>query len=402
MSFRYKKKSTFKWQINASAVGKLIGAFWLKNESPKDAYKYQMEELAKTWKLNTERMPRFGVTPSTTIRHELKKRKKLHTTEESVKNSITPKMKTYVEKAIHCEVDQTRVIQNIEQAAKKEAESMSIKASDANITASKDAEIAIKKKIKLVNTVIMKNYIKKDSGIKKTKLNGFFFTNKDEIKIYNKISNKKARLSSISEAQQLNWVLPSLVDEIKKEALQAEKKAQQSKQIAKQTSEKAIEKKEIANNIKKVVTEEIQTSRGQLRENEDLIKVQKKTPTIKRDSKARFLSIRGEPYSGFVIGFIDGFDPQQRKVIELKHRCRGLFKELRPYEKVQCFVYMKMCNVKRAVLIETFESEQMEHEIEWDERFWNKILRDLTLVVQRLYQIEQDESFRNIIIEKLI
>jgi uncharacterized protein YutD len=402
MSFRYKKKSTFKWQINASAVGKLIGAFWLKNESPKDAYKYQMEELAKTWKLNTERMPRFGVTPSTTIQHELKKRKKLHTTEELVKNSITPKMKTYVEKAIHCEVDQTRVIQNIEQAAKKEAESMSIKASDANVTASKHAEIAIKKKRKLVNTVIMKNYIKKDSGIKKTKLNGFFFTNKDEIKIYKKISNTKARLSNISEAQQLNWVLPSLVDEIKKEALEAEKKAQQSKQIAKQTSEKAIEKKEIANNIKKVVTQEIQTSRGQLRENEDLIKVQKKTPTIKRDSKARFLSIRGEPYSGFVIGFIDGFDPQQRKVIELKHRSRGLFKELRPYEKVQCFVYMKMCNVKRAVLIETFESEQMEHEIEWDERFWNKILRDLTLVVQKLNQIEQDESFRNIIIEKLI
>lgn len=404
MSFRrYKKKTTFKWQINASSVGKLIGAFWLKSETPKDAYKYQVEELAKTWKLNINRMSRFNVTPSTTIQHELKKRKKTHTTEESVKKSMTPKMKTFVNKAIHGEVDQKKVIQSIEQTAKKEAETMTAKASHANITASKDAEVVIKKKRKLSTVTTMKKYIKKNSGVKKTKQEGFFFTNKDnEIKIYRKTSKKKAILSNLNEAKQSNWVLPSEIVVMEKEAVEAEIKARQSKQIAKKTSDEAIEKKEIAKSIKKVVTKEIQTSRGQLREEEDLKKVQKKTPTVKKDSKARFLSVRGEPYSGFVIGYIDGFDPRQRKVIELKHRSRGLFKELRPYEKVQCFVYMKMCNVKHATLIETYGSEQLEYEIEWDDRFWSKILRDLAIVVGRLNQIEHDESFRNVIVEKLM
>jgi len=45
----------FNWQINASAVGKLLGYF-----GPDRA----VEALAQTWRMNLKRMPRFGVTPS--------------------------------------------------------------------------------------------------------------------------------------------------------------------------------------------------------------------------------------------------------------------------------------------------------------------------------------------------
>lgn len=45
----------FKWQINASAVGKLLGFFG------KFA---QNQAVAENWRMNLKRMPRFGAVPS--------------------------------------------------------------------------------------------------------------------------------------------------------------------------------------------------------------------------------------------------------------------------------------------------------------------------------------------------
>ena len=45
----------FKWQINASAVSKLMGSF---------GKEQQLKAIAETWYMNLKRMPRFGVRPS--------------------------------------------------------------------------------------------------------------------------------------------------------------------------------------------------------------------------------------------------------------------------------------------------------------------------------------------------
>ena len=87
----------FRWQINASDVAKLIGVY----------KKYQTEALAKTWRKNLYRMPRFGARPSTNFTEELRKRQKDMTTEESVQLVLeTPQMQKIVSAAIRNNVTQ--------------------------------------------------------------------------------------------------------------------------------------------------------------------------------------------------------------------------------------------------------------------------------------------------------
>ena len=107
-------------------------------------------------------------------------------------------------------------------------------------------------------------------------------------------------------------------------------------------------------------------------------------------------------YGAFIIGYIDGFDTKTGTLIELKHRSRGLFNELREYERVQCFVYMKMLRVKQAKLVETYGDEQREYHILWDDATWRRIETIIMQVVRDLNKAENDAAFRNELIEELI
>lgn len=393
----------FRWQINASSVAKLIGDFWLKNESKVTAGKYQKEALAKTWLLNVKRMPKFGVQPSTTLKQELAKRHKTKTTEQAVQQSITPQMKIYMKQAVTRQTDQRRVVRDIETAAKQKAESKTQEAAAAQTKAHQDSQVAQRKKSQLADTIPMKRFHKISSGLV-VRIHGYFFINKNgQTKVYQKKSAKTAVLSSIEQARLDGWTLPSERKQMRSEVERAEKRARISKQQAASAKAVATETREIAKNIRKVVTQEIQTTRGQLREDTDLKAVQRKTPTVRRgNQKAYFENFKGSPYGAFVIGYIDGFDTQTKTVIELKHRTRGLFHELRLYEKVQCFMYMKMCRCRKAKLVETFGDERLEYDIDWDPEFWNHIQKGIHFAVQELNRIEKDTVYRQPFIELLI
>lgn len=393
----------FRWQINASSVAKLIGDFWLKNESKVTAGKYQEEALAKTWLLNVKRMPKFGVQPSTTLKQELAKRHKTKTREQAVQQSITPQMKTYMKQAVTRQADQRTVVRDIETAAKQKAESKTEEAAAAQTKAHQDSQVAQRKKSQLTDTIPMKRFHKISSGLV-VRIHGYFFINKNgQTKVYQKKSAKTAVLSSIEQARLDGWTLPSERKQMRSEVERAEKRARISKQQAASAKAVATETREIAQNIRKVVTQEIQTTRGQLREDTDLKAVQRKTPTVRRgNQKAYFENFKGSPYGAFVIGYIDGFDTQTKTVIELKHRTRGLFHELRLYEKVQCFMYMKMCRCRKAKLVETFGDERLEYDIDWDPEFWNHIQKGIHFAVQELNRIEKDTVYRQPFIELVI
>ena len=393
----------FRWQINASSVAKLMGNFWLKNESKDDARKYQMEALAKTWLLNVKRMPKFGVRPSTTLQQELAKRHKTKTTEQAVQQSVTPQMKTYIKQAVARQADQRTVVRDIETAAKQKAESKTQEAAAAQAKAKQDSQLAQRKKSQLADSIPMKQFHKISSGLV-VRVDGYFYINKDgQTKVYQKKSSKTAVLSSLEQARQDGWTLPSERKKMRSSVERAEKRARLSKQQEVSAKAAATETREIAHNIRKVVTKEIQTTRGQLREDTDLKAVQRKTPTIRRgNQKAYFENFGGSPYSAFVIGYIDGFDTQTRTVIELKNRAGGLFREVRLYEKVQCFMYMKMCRCRKAKLVETFGDERLEYDIHWDQEFWNHIENGIRLAIQELNQIEKDTVYRQSFIELVI
>lgn len=394
----------FSWQINASAVGKLIGAFKLKYDPESKRADYQREALAKTWHHNLKRMPKFGVQPSTTMRRELAKRQKTQTTDEAVQKAIesSAEMKTFVHKAVAGELDQTKAIRAIEQKAKTNADEATNIAEQASKQAARAAEKVITQQRKVQQTKTMRSFKTVKAGAKKTRANGWFFVVRDEQQIVYHMSTtgRSAKKSTAEQAQAESWVLPTTMKVMREKVVRAVETAQKRKTDAVRTATVAQERVEVARNIRKVATSTIQTTKGNNAEDKDLQRVQKSQPSVRQGNrKAYFYRIFGRPHGAFIIGYIDGFDTKSGTVIELKHRSRGLFKELREYERVQCFVYMKMLKTKRAKLIETYEGEQREYVIEWDDATWRRIEKCIVQVVCDLNRAEQDVEFRNELLE---
>lgn len=359
------------------------------------------QELAKTWRLNLGRMPKFGVRPKTTVERELGKRQKTHTPEdaakEAIKNSAT--FSTLVKDAIEGKTDQRKAAAIIQKKVNTNAREAKKEAETAALAAASAAETAIKSKTIACRTNIMRCYRTKRAGVKKTRANGWFSTSASNVYKMS-ATGKSAEKRSLDQAKLEHWVMPSDMQAIERKANVAQKKAEETMLRATVAKTKAVETEDIARSMRSVAITTIQTTRGTNSEDKDLQKVQRSAPSVRKgNQKAHFYSILGRPYGGFVIGYIDGFDTETQTVIELKHRARGLFGSLREYERVQCFVYMKMLRVKRAKLIETFQGHQKEYEIHWDDHTWRRIENCLVQVVRDLNQAEFDSDFRQELID---
>ena len=368
----------FRWQLNASDVSKLIGVF----------QKYQTEALAKTWRKNLLRMPRFGVRPFTNFQEELRKRQQTQTKAEAVEEKLlVPEMQQVVEAAVAHKIPQKQAIHRLQQTADLEVQQTTQKLVETKQEIAK--LIVIQKEIQP-----LQNYNIIKSGIKRTKLLGFFTVK--GTRIYQKTSRATAKRKTQDEARDHGYCKPQIIEKIKKKIVEKKSIAV----VQHKSVQKAVVVKQ---NIRKVATTIIQTSKGTNAENKDLTIVQKKAPTVRSgNTKSYFYNIPGTPYGAFVIGKIDGFDEKTKTVIELKHRTRGLFNHLRDYEKVQCFMYMKMLKVNKAKLIETYEGEQREYNIKWDESFWQMIKKGLLEALEQLNQAEKNEQLRERWINELM
>jgi hypothetical protein len=100
-------------------------------------------------------------------------------------------------------------------------------------------------------------------------------------------------------------------------------------------------------------------------------------------------------------GKIDGIFPNEdgtKTVLEIKNRMNGLFKTLRDYEKVQCYAYMFMLNLKCVHLAECYKKKDSSAEmniieINWDEDFWfNQVINPLSKFVDDFYDILKNDE----------
>lgn len=366
-----RQKRTFKWQINASAVGKLLGYF---------GEERQQTAIAECWLMNVKRMARFGATPA-----EMPEKKP---TAEIVQQELTskPVYKQMVQKAVVSSNEQKTITQNIKVEAAKEV-----------VTAKRKYEEIVSKAAAVSKLKTLPKYTSKKSGTKKAAI-GSFFAVKD--KVYHKTSRRTAKLTTIQLAKENGWI-PA--PEIKKQQDTLKKEIAVKKDAVK-TAET------VAKYVEKQATKVINTSRGIQLEETDLQKVQKRFPTVKAgNDRAYFLSISGTPFCGFVIGRIDGIAPGI--IFELKHRQRRLFRELRRYEQVQCILYMKMVKVMRCMLVETYQDKQLFYEMEMDSsgqcRYrlegsvqwsrgisFHRIKTELNQLIHKLNRIEQDKTYR--------
>lgn len=85
-------------------------------------------------------------------------------------------------------------------------------------------------------------------------------------------------------------------------------------------------------------------------------------------------------------------------VLEIKNRMKGLFNELRDYEKIQCYAYMFMLDLKCVHLAECHkqadgESKMNIIEIVWDDDFWfNQVVNKLSEFVDDFYEFLKNPS----------
>jgi hypothetical protein len=93
-------------------------------------------------------------------------------------------------------------------------------------------------------------------------------------------------------------------------------------------------------------------------------------------------------------GKVDGMFKQSDgsdAVLEIKNRMKGLFNSLRDYEKVQCYAYMFMLDLKCVHLAECHkksdgESDMNIIEIVWDDEFWfNQVVNEVSEFVDDFY-----------------
>ena len=362
----------FKWQINASAVGKLMGHFGRER---------QVRAIAETWHLNLKRMPRFGVIPSQMPAKP--------TVEQMVREEIksNARLSSIVNAGVNRTIEQADAVQRMKRSA-DEMVGM----------ARQEASAAAVQVKKAKSCQVLKNYSKIQSGVSQTRVGGYFLVNS---KTYHKVSRKCAQLSTMEEAGEDGW---KKKEEVCKEIAVAQKVAVvAARQVQKSSC--------VAKHIQKTAVKEMNTTRGIRNEATDLELVQKRYPNVVAgNTQAKFWSVSGRPYKAFVIGRIDGIDVVNGVIYELKHRQSRLFRQLRGYEQVQCLLYMKMFQVPRLTLVETYKGEQLYYHLKMTEGRmsytdvdgvekeglgWKEIQEGLEIIVEQLNRAEIDENYRN-------
>ena len=367
----------FKWQINASAVGKLLGFFG------KFA---QNQAIAENWNMNLKRMSRFGAVPSFVPNAP--------TADEVITQEIEkePVYAAVVSAAVEREVEPEQAIKEI-----KEKVVVDLKRAATSVL---DLEKNIKR-IKHCRFIV--NFTKKSRGIDTCSQKGYFSVGS---KIYYKKSRRTAILSTVEDAREDGWIL-------KKEIVKMEEKIATKRAEVKKTEK-------IVQNVERFMIKKISTTRGIVRELSDLQKVKIQYPNvIAGNNSAKFMSVKGDgQYNGFVIGKCDGYDKENCTIFELKHRRSKLFHEVRRYEQIQCLLYLKMHpKFDKLVLVETFKKDQLYYHIKieneqlfWkkasDNEFqpglrWNIIANGLKSIVSLFNRAETDESYRQTLIDSL-
>ena len=368
----------FKWQINASAVGKLLGFFG------KFA---QNQAIAENWNMNLKRMSRFGAVPSFIP--------DAPTTDEVITQEIEkePVYAAVVSAAVERKVEPKQAISSIKAKIVADNKRAAVEVIDLE---------KVVKKIKHSRFIV--NFTKKSRGIDTCSQKGYFSVGS---KIYYKKSRRTAILSTVEDAREDGWVL-------KREIVKMEEKIATKRAEVKKTEK-------IVQNVERIMIKTISTTRGIVRELSDLQKIQVLHPNLlPGNNSAKFMSVKkgNGLYSGFVIGKCDGYDKENRTIFELKHRRNNLFNEVRRYEQVQCLLYLKMHpKFDKLVLVETFQKDQLYYNIKieneqlfWkkasDNEFqpglrWNIIANGLKSIVSLFNRAETDESYRQTLIDTL-
>ena len=196
-----------------------------------------------------------------------------------------------------------------------------------------------------------------------------------------KLDEEKEALAKSSEAQK---VLAEAVAHHAKDSNEAHAKFEEAK--AKINSDPKLDRLEKAKVIEHVRSK-VYTTHGTRTEDET---ARRTGLDLKRDNNFYtfpIIDLGDKEY--VVVGKIDRLETQpdgSQILIEIKNRTKGLLHKVWPSEMCQVQMYLEMLDLKKAKLIEQFNSKIETHEVERDEAyFWEVIHPGLEAFCQSLH-----------------
>ena len=107
--------------------------------------------------------------------------------------------------------------------------------------------------------------------------------------------------------------------------------------------------------------------------------------------------IKSEDNIWFIGGKVDGI-LDDRTVIEVKNRMRGLFGTVREYEKIQTFAYMFILHSSNSQLVETYLNASKTEcgilEVEFDSEYWQRIIQRILKFIHYFNKFMKNEKLK--------
>jgi hypothetical protein len=144
--------------------------------------------------------------------------------------------------------------------------------------------------------------------------------------------------------------------------------------------------------------------RGSLRETTTIDVLSQTSVIGERNTKLFAKKIPGMEHIE-ITGRVDGIDIANQTIIEIKNRMNRLFECVRPYEEIQCRVYMWLTGLPKVKLVEDFRGELREYMIEKDDIVWTTeilepLVEQLRRIEDQLLKQEECTSFQEYIIDQ--
>ena len=105
----------------------------------------------------------------------------------------------------------------------------------------------------------------------------------------------------------------------------------------------------------------------------------------------------------FLGGKIDGI-LEDKTIIEVKNRMRGLFNTVREYEKIQTFAYMFILHSQKSQLVETYFNGSRQEcgilEVEFEDKFWKMLVNRILQFINYFHEFRQNTQLQKKLLQQ--
>lgn len=178
-------------------------------------------------------------------------------------------------------------------------------------------------------------------------------------------------------------------------------KESQEKMMAHCQDLEAEDKVKIENAIREIA----QTSFGTRQEKKSIhIYTQlTNTPVLELKSFCKRPLIENDMGVWFIGGKVDGV-LQDKTVIEVKNRMRGLFNTVREYEKIQTYAYMFILHSDHSHLVETYFNGSRQEcgilEVEFESEYWKTIVNRILIFANYFQKFRHDKNLQKKLLQQ--